>query len=192
MSLFTRKADRKAEERAEEFRNILLTNSTSRESEAAKKAVTFCEWSIEEYEGWFTLNKSKWLRWQTVVIIGGVVATLAGVITIPDDWVPQALKSFGWLRGVPAGLVTIASGFLSSFTYKEDAVRHEMTAGFLWIELVRFQTHASPYDKGKSEDTSTFVNNVSRLIEGELRGWSAVVQGNKPAQNGAAEVGSAS
>jgi hypothetical protein len=122
----------------EALRKQLLADETSRPSEASKKAIAFCELCISEYEGWFDWNETRWLRWQKVIIIGGVVATLAGVITLPDDWTLPFMKSLGWLRGVPAGLVTIAAGYLGSFTYREDAVRHEMTAGLLWIELAKF------------------------------------------------------
>ena len=188
LSLFSRKARRAAEAREIELRTLLLASDHIRDSETARKAIAFCELCIEDYEGWFEWNEKRWHIWQAIVIIGGVVATLAGVITVPDDWVPPFLKSLGWLRGIPAALVTIASGYLSGFTYKEDAVRHEMTAGFLWLELVKFQTHAIPYNKADSEDTSLFVNNVSLLVEGELRGWSALVQGNKPEQSVPAEV----
>ena len=87
------------------------------------------------------------------------VATIAGVVTIPDEWIKWApwAGSFGWVRGVPAGLVTIAAGFLSSFTYKEDAVRNEVTANALRNELVKFLCSAKPYDEGEPDDISMFL-----------------------------------
>lgn len=78
-----------------------------------------------------------------------------------------------------AVIVTIAAGYLSSFTYREDAMRHESTATALWSELARFQGHAKPYDKSDPEDTSAFINNLCRLIELETPNWSALVVGNK-------------
>jgi hypothetical protein len=165
----------KAGEKREALRKILLSGETSRQSESAKKAITFCEIYINEYEEWFVWNDARWTLWQIVVIVGGVIATLAGVITLPDEWVSPAMKSLSWLRGVPAGIVTIAAGFLASFTYREDAVRQEMTAASLWIELAKFQTHAEPYNKTESDDTSAFVIAISQLIDSELRGWSALM-----------------
>ena len=107
------------------------------QSAAAKKAIAYCDLCIKEYEGWFEWNETRWIFLQRTIIIGGVVATLAGVITIPDSWAESIpwIKSFGWVRGVPAGIVTIAAGFLSSFTYREDAVRHESTATALWSKI---------------------------------------------------------
>lgn len=63
----------------------------------------YCDLCIKEYEDWFEWNEAKWLLFQKMIIIGGVVATLAGVITIPDNWVESIpwIKSFGWVRGVP-------------------------------------------------------------------------------------------
>src|SRR5262245_29301410 len=109
----------------EGLRKSLLAVDGSRKSPDAKNAIAYCEYCIRDYEYWFTRNQRKWLLWQKVVIIGGVVATLAGVITLPEGWV-SGLESFAWVRGVPAALVTIAAGFLSSFTYRDDAVRNEL------------------------------------------------------------------
>jgi hypothetical protein len=163
------------------LRELLLTGDGSRDSESAKKAIAYCDLCIKEYEGWFELNEARWRFFQKVIIIGGVVATLAGVMTLPDSWIESFpwIKSFGWVRGVPAGIVTIAAGYLSSFTYREDAVRHELTATALWSELARFQSHAKPYDKSDAEDASAFTNNLCRLVELETHNWSAVVMGNK-------------
>src|SRR5229473_1706043 len=87
-----------------------------RSSEEAKKAIAYCQCCIHTYEDWFEWNEARWLGWQKVVIIGGVIATLAGVITIPEKWLwwlsePQ---SFGWIRGVPAAIVTIAAGYYAA------------------------------------------------------------------------------
>jgi hypothetical protein len=187
VSFFSRKRDPKTD-RELVLRKSLLANDQARQSESAKKAIEFCELCIDEYEAWADFNEARWSRWQKVVIIGGVVATLAGVITLPDAWILPFMASFGWLRGVPAAVVTIAAGYLSSFTYREDTVRHEMTAGFLWIELAKFQTHATPYNKTEEQDISAFVNNIGRLVENELLGWRALVQGIKR-ENGAAPEG---
>ena len=136
-TIFTRsraKSDER-EKRVEELRAILLASQQGkRGSEEAKKAIAYCEYCIRTYESWFDWNESKWFLWQRVVIVGGVVATLAGVMSVPPEWIwwisdPEPL---GWLRGVPAAVVTIAAGFLGSFTYREDAVRHELTANALW------------------------------------------------------------
>jgi hypothetical protein len=152
------------EVRADELRQIILKpDKRERTSEESKKAIAYCEWCIAEYEAWFEYNEARWIRWQRVTIIGGVVATLAGVITIPDiwvTWVPNP-QSFSWVRGVPAAIVTIAASFLGSFNYREDAVRHELTANALWNELAKYQTVAEPYDKGELKDTSLFEKCLS-------------------------------
>jgi hypothetical protein len=65
---------------------------------------------------------------------------------------------------------------LGSFNYREDAVRHELTANALWNELAKYQTCAEPYDKkDEVKDTSTFMNNVCRLVDSELKSWSIQV-----------------
>jgi hypothetical protein len=183
---FRRRREGKKAERDREnaLREMLLKrDGKRRDSEAAKKAVAYCEYCINVYEGWFDWNEGRWLRWQKVVIVGGVVATLAGVITIPESWisVDSGWRSLTWLRGVPPAIVTIAASFLSSFTYREDAVRHELTASSLWNELVRYQSGAAPYTRTQEEDTSLFVNTICRIVEIELRDWSALVAGNRDA-----------
>src|SRR5262245_19418393 len=140
-----RAEDLRADERDQELRRTLLEGGRS--SPDAKQAIAFCERQLNDYEHLYEFNERRWFLWQRLVIVGGVVATLAGVVTIPDAWLwwlPHP-ELFGWLRGVPAGIVTIASAFLSSFTFREDAVRNEVTANALWNELIRFQAHASPY-----------------------------------------------
>ena len=151
-----RDPDAEAEAREEHLWKELLKGET-RSSEQARKAVLYCRDCIETYDEWFEYNEGKWLAWQRIMIIGGVVATLSGVITLPEEWIKSLpwLSSFGWLRGVPAGIVTIAAGFLSSFTYKEDAVRNEVTANALRNELVKFLCNAVPYDQG---DEAEFVS----------------------------------
>jgi hypothetical protein len=169
-----------AEARAEKLRNIVLKQgSNERASEESQKAIAYCEWCISEYEGWFDYNETRWLRWQKITIIGGVIATLAGVITVPEHWLAWApdLQSFSWVRGVPAAIATIAASYLGSFNYREDAVRHELTANALWNELAKYQARAEPYNNGESKDTSAFLTNVCRLVESELHSWSALVRG---------------
>jgi Protein of unknown function (DUF4231) len=171
-----------AKNRLDELSAFLVKpGGNQRDSDEAKKAIAYCESCIIEYEGWFKWNEGRWLRWQRVVIIGGVVATLAGVVSLPPSWTAQFgdLAWLGWLRGVPAAIVTIAAGFLSSFTYREDAVRHELTQNALWSELIKFQGKADPYNKGEAPDTSLFINRVCRIVEGELQSWSALVGGSR-------------
>jgi hypothetical protein len=171
--------ERAAEARAEALRTIILKQGDNqRGSEETKKAIAYCEWCISEYESWFDWNEGRWLLWQKITIIGGVVATLAGVVSIPPDW-----HSFSWLRGVPAAVVTIAASYLGSFSYKEDAVRHELTANALWNELAKFQTCAQPYDIDEASDRSLFLKNVCRLVETELHSWSTLVRGSNANAN---------
>jgi hypothetical protein len=181
MFKFFRKRNLEADADTQPLRNLLLKPDATRTSEEAKAAIAYCAMCIQDYKEWFEWNDRRWHRWQAIVIVGGVVATLAGVVTIPESWIAKdsAWHSFGWLRGVPAGLVTIAAGYLSSFTYREDAVRHELTAIALWGELARYQGHAKPYDRNESEDTSAFVNNVCRLVENEGHSWRALVMGQR-------------
>jgi hypothetical protein len=92
--------------------------------------------------------------------MGGVIATLAGVVTVPPAWIDWApsLHSLYWLRSVPAAIATIAASYLGSFNYREDAVRHEITGNALWNEMARFQSCAAPYNnKTEEEDTSRFT-----------------------------------
>ena len=108
-----------------------------------------------------------------------MVATLTGAASLPVSWIawipePQSLAR---LRGVPAAIVTIAAGYLSSFTYRDDAVRHELTATALWNELVKYQGRAAPYNKNEIDDTSAFLNVVCKIVELESYNWSALVLG---------------
>jgi len=182
-----RSTTRSAEAKRKELRELLFQQGESvRSSVEARKAIAYCEYCILDYEEWFELNEKRWLLWQIVMIVGGVVATLAGVMTLPESWLSAHpdLGSFGWLRGVPAGLVTIAAGLMSSFTYREDAVRHELTANALWNELARYQGRAAPYNKTEPDDTSAFLNNICKLVEAELHGWRDVVVGNHKEKSG--------
>src|SRR5262249_21601959 len=133
----------------------------TRPSNQAEAAIAYCNFCIETYEDWYRWE-SRWIFYQCVVVVGGVVATLAGVITFPRAWLfwlTNDPHAFSWLRGIPAAVVTIAAGFLSSFTYREDAVRHELTAQALRNELVKFQSHAKPYNTSdEAKDTSEFLN----------------------------------
>ena len=175
-----RKAKKKRDgDRKQELKKQLLEQAKStRPSQGAQIAIAYCLNSIDEYEDYFDWNELRWVCWQQVVLIGGAVATLSGVITIPHSWLwwLSDPHSFAWLRGVPAAIVTIAAGYMSSFTYREDAVRHEVTAETLLIELVKFVGKAEPYNAEKENaDTSAFLNTVCLLIETESRSWSALV-----------------
>src|ERR1700754_5162371 len=105
-----RAKDRKSDAREQELRRMLLEEGRS--SPAAKQAIAFCEMQITEYEHLYEFNEQRWVLWQRIVIVGGVVATLAGVITLPKAWLGwlDEPELFGWVRGVPAGIVTIAAG----------------------------------------------------------------------------------
>jgi hypothetical protein len=180
---------RKLKDRQGELRTLLLTkHEENRKSDKAKKAIVYCEYCISEYEEWFEINETKWLRWQKVAIISGVVATLVATITIPAEWIKSYpdLDYFGWIRGIPAAIATVATAFLSSFMYREDAVRHELTVNALWNELAKFICHAKPYDNDKDDkddtDTSTFTNAVCRLVETEVTSWGALVRGSRDAE----------
>ena len=174
---------RDGHKREQELREALLKQvQNCRTSEKEKSAIAYCQYFIVANENWFDWDEAKWLLLQRVVIIGGVVATLAGVITLPDKWlagIPE-LQSFSWLRGVPAAIVTIAAAYLSSFTYREDAVRHELTAYALWNELAKYVVHAKPYNNTKNNtdgtaDTSEFLNTVCQIVETEVRSWRTLV-----------------
>jgi hypothetical protein len=172
------KRRKEKKERAAALTEIILKQGTTeRSSEESKKAVAYCELCMTEYDDWFGWNEARWLRWQKVTIIGGVVATLAGVITIPTDWLTPTLQSFSWVRALPAAVATIAASYLGSFNYREDAVRHEITANALWNELAKFQARAAPYNIAEAKDTSAFMLNVCQLVEAELRSWGALVMG---------------
>ncbi len=175
----------------EEVTQLLAHRSENRQSKEAETAITYCEMCIGEYETWYKLNETNWTCWQRVTIIMTAFATLAGVITIPDSWIPMSpadLHALSWLRAVPAAFALIAASFLSSFTYREDAVRHEMTKHSLWNELAKYLAIAEPYHVNEATDTSEFVNTVCRLVDSELRNWRALVMTSKapPTASGAA------
>jgi hypothetical protein len=175
-----RERQKQRDERMKVLREGLLESEGKvRSSVEARNAIDYCEYCILEYEELYETNEAKWLGWQTVVIVGGVIATLAGVAAIPESW-----EGLGWLRGVPAGVVTIAAGLMSSFTYKEDAVRSEWTANVLWNELIRYLGRAEPYtgDDDKS-DTSKFVNKICDLVEAELQSWRTLVADSRTAES---------
>jgi hypothetical protein len=155
---------KKDAERKKKLREILLKQAEStRASANAQAAIVYCDSCIDEYEELFDWNELRWVCWQQVIIVGGVVATLAGVITIPEKWLwwTSQPHSLAWLRGVPAAIVTIAAGYLSNFTYREDAVRQEITAEALWNELAKYIGKAEPYNKGsEQDDSSAFLNTV--------------------------------
>ncbi|MGY3132330.1 hypothetical protein ACVWZM_003012 [Bradyrhizobium sp. USDA 4501] len=186
-----RKAERaesqKLKERQRELRTLLLTkHEKNRMSDKAKTAIEYCEYCISEYEEWFEINERKWFRWQKVAIISGVIATLVATITVPAEWTKSypELDYFGWIRGIPAAIATVATAFLSSFMYREDAVRHELTVNALWNELAKFVCHAKPYDTTKDdEDTSAFTNEICRLVETEVTSWGALVRGSRDSDN---------
>jgi hypothetical protein len=163
---------KKTQQRDEGLEVLLLAQEEDvRSSERAKKAIAYCRLGIIEYE---RLSKREEIRWklcQTIVIVGGVAATLLGAITFSKDW-----EWLTWTRSVPAALVTIAAGFLSSFSYRENAVRLQLAAVALWNELALFLTRAAPYDKSEDEDTSAFSNVVCRLSEAEVHNWSLLVR----------------
>jgi hypothetical protein len=161
--------------------NFLNNRGGGRSSEEAKSAIAYCEYLIGDYDGWFEWNECRWVGWQRVVIIGSVVATLAGVITLPTSWIAwiPEVSTFGWLRGVPAAIVTIAAGYLSSFTYREDAVRQEVTKSVLWNELTKYLAKAEPYNRNEAEDTSAFVITICRIVDTELHGWRTLVVGDQ-------------
>jgi len=150
-----------------------LMNSL-RDSPLAQEAISFCDKEINEYNEWYELNEKRWMLLQTVAIVAGVIATLAGVISfpIPKDWTTAPLlESLSWVRGIPAAIGTIATGLLGSFSYREDAVRHELTKETLRQEKIRFITRSSPYNKHDDIDTSTFVNKICTIVDSEARAW---------------------
>jgi hypothetical protein len=156
---------------------VVKVGGTERSSKEAKTAVAYCRLCISEYETLFESNEESWFKWQWVTICAGVIATLAGVISvpIPSDWGRWAdvLNSFYWVRGIPAAVATIAASVLAAFHYREDAVRCEVAANILWSELAKFNARAEPYNKGEKKDISAFLNNVCRLVEADIRSWSA-------------------
>jgi|SRR5215471_9729763 len=171
---------KKAQQREEALEALVLAQGeNSRSSDEAKKAIAYCQLCIFEYERWSKQSQTRWELLQGVVVIGGVVATLAGAISIPQAW-----DSLAWIRSLPAATVTIAAGFLSSFSYRENAVRYELAAVALWNELARYETRAAPYNKDEAEDTSAFLNTVCRLVEAELHNWSVLVREGRVDENG--------
>jgi len=120
-----RKRVRETNKREKELRDFLIQHAeTARPSKDSQAAIAYCEHCICEYEEWFDWNEARWVWWQRVVIVGGVIATLSGVIALPDQWISWIpnRESLNWLRGVPAAIVAIAAGYLSTFTYRDDAV----------------------------------------------------------------------
>ncbi|WP_160321778.1 DUF4231 domain-containing protein [Bradyrhizobium pachyrhizi] len=174
-------AERK--ERQDQLRKKLLTEfANNRQSNCAQTAIAYCEYCITEYEEWFEFNEGRWLGWQKIAIIFGVAATLVAAITVPPGLIASypIFGYFGWLRAIPAAIATVAATFLGSFMYREDAVRHELTANALWNELVKFQVGAFPYNnKDEAADTSAFMGAICRLIEVEVNTWGASVRGQR-------------
>jgi hypothetical protein len=159
---------------------LLKPDETVRKSPDAKKAIEYCEYCILEYDRLFDENEAKWFRCQKIVIFGGVVATLAGIATVPKSFgLDPYLEGLGWLRGLPAAIVTIAASLMSSFTYREDAVRFELTGNILSNELIKYLGHAKPYNETEAGDTSNFVNKICELVETELNGWRTLVAGSR-------------
>jgi Protein of unknown function (DUF4231) len=147
------------------------------------EAIKFCQRQIREYRSWFKHNERRWIFWQSLTIVMGVIATIAGSVTIdiPNDWTwwGPLLKSLSWTRGIPAGIATIAAGMVGSFTFREDAVRHEMTRNALAGELAKFVAGAEPYSKHDDTDRSAFLGAVCHIIEAEQRNWSELVKSSK-------------
>jgi hypothetical protein len=141
-------------QREEALETLILEHGKAAQSEEAKKASAYCQLNISEYRRLWRRDERRWRRYQRFMIIGGIVATLAGVISIPPSWHGEIVDSLGWMRGVPAAIVTVAASFLSTFAYRENAVRFEVTEIALWNELVRFLTLSEPYNKGEAENTS--------------------------------------
>jgi hypothetical protein len=151
-----------------------------RQSQSTLDAIAFCTNEMNEYRTWFRWNEFRWVFWQHVTIIAGVIATLAGVITfpIPESWSAWApfLHSLAWVRGVPAGIATIAASLIGSFSFREDAVRHETTRNALNCELIKYRTGADPYNKDEKSDTSIFLNTICNIIEAEQRNWNEQIK----------------
>jgi len=177
-----RASKRRVEEKRKAFRETFLKGvENTRSSLEAQRAILYCESVIGDYEQLYDWNEARWLGWQRVAIVAGVVATLAGVITLPASWltwIPEP-GSLSWLRGVPAAIATIATSYLSSFTYREDAVRDEVTSAALWSELTKYLVKAEPYNKNEADDTSTFINVTCRIVEAELHSWRTLVVGDQ-------------
>jgi hypothetical protein len=176
------KRKQKVSQREKELQDLLVKYAENvRSSNEARIAIEYCKHLTFEYADLFDFNEARWNFWQGVVVIGGVIATLSGVITLPALWltgISNDPSSLSWLRGVPAAIDTIAAGYLSSFTYRDDAVRHEVTAQILWNELAKFLTRAAPYNQKEDEDVSAFMAKICNIVEAESRDWSALVKGN--------------
>ena len=176
------------EDREKELvKRVLDPEVSKRTSEEAKTAIAYAEMCANDYDFWFQWNERRWLFWQRLAICMGVIATVVAVITVPlpqDQPIPywvELAKSLTWLRAIPPAIATLALGVLGAFSYREDAVRHELTAHALWNELAKFQTRAEPYkDANEANDTSKFMNEVARLVELELRSWSAQTKNANP------------
>jgi hypothetical protein len=158
---------KKARQREEALEAVLLAEGKTDSSEKAKKAIAYWQLCRSDYERLSKQNETRWLLFQGAVVFFSVVATIFGVI-IPD--------SLAWIRSIPAAIVTIAAGFLSSFAYRENAIRYEVVATDLWNQLAQFRTGAAPYDKDEDKNTSAFVNAVCRLVGDEVRKWSVLVK----------------
>lgn len=157
---------------------LLAPGENARSSEQAKKAIAYCQLCIAEYERWSKQSQRRWVLWQGIVVFGSVLVTLlAGVISISQAW-----DSIAWIiRSVLAASVAIAAGLLSSFTFRENAIRYEVAATDLWNELARFLTSAAPYNTGEVEDTSAFLNKVCLLVGAEVRHWGVLARASPPA-----------
>jgi hypothetical protein len=181
---WAKRKKQKLKERQEQLYAIICKEGISeRASAESSKAIAFCQARAAEYNYWWELNESNWYFWQGTAIIAGVLATIAGAISIPDELqaaVPWLSPSMPFIRSLLAALATAAAGYLGSFTYREDAVRHKLTEEKLWNELAKYQTRAAPYNKAEAKDTSLFVNNVCRLVGSELEDWSTLVGSNRP------------
>jgi hypothetical protein len=150
-----------------------------RQSPEAQIALDYCEMCANDYDFWFRWNERRWISWQRIAIIAGLFATILGAVTIPFPeicpepyWIKFA-SPLWWIRAIPAAIATLATSMLGALSYREDAVRHEITAHALWNEWAKFKTCARPYNTGnEAQDTSRFMNNITRLVQSELRSWS--------------------
>ena len=163
---------------------LILEHGKAAQSEEAKKAIAYCRLNISEYRRLWKRDERRWRWCQRFMVVGGIVATLAGVITIPSSWHGEIVDSLGWMRGVPAAIVTVAAAFLSTFAYRENAVRFEVTEIALWNELVRFLTLSAPYNKDEAENTNAFVVKVCGLVDAEVYNWSVVIKESRAGENG--------
>jgi hypothetical protein len=161
-----------AQQREEALESLLLAEGEKHSSQEAKEAIAYWQLCRGDYERLSKQSERCWKLLQGTVIIFGVVATFAGAVSIPQAW-----DWLGWIRGVPAAIVTIAAGILSSFSCRENATRYEVIATDLWNELARFKTGAAPYQKhDEAENAGAFVDNVCRLVGAEVREWSVLAK----------------